>query len=88
MLVPAVEGVRLHDLRHTFATLQLSAEVHLMQVSKWLGHSTFTLTLDVYGDWIPEQDGGAANTLPEPTAPATPADLPSNVVPLFGQRAN
>lgn len=88
MLVPAVEGVRLHDLRHTFATLQLSAGVHFMQVSKWLGHSTFTLTLDVYGDRIPEQDGGAANTLPEPPAPAKPADLPTNVVPLFGQRAN
>ena len=41
-LVPAVEGVRLHDLRHTFATLQLSAGTHFMQVSKWLGHSTFT----------------------------------------------
>ena len=26
---PAVQGVRLHDLRHTFATLQLSAGVHL-----------------------------------------------------------
>jgi integrase len=38
-----------------------------MQVSKWLGHSTYTLTLDVYGDYIPEQDGGAANTLPEPS---------------------
>ena len=48
--VPAVEGVRLHDLRHTFAALQLSAGVHFMQVSKWLGHSTYTLTLDVYGD--------------------------------------
>lgn len=23
--------------------------------SKWLGHSTFTLTLDVYGDYIPEE---------------------------------
>ena len=34
-----------------------------MQVSKWLGHSTFTLTLDVYGDYIPEQDGGADNNL-------------------------
>ncbi|MGO9030963.1 hypothetical protein [Mycobacterium sp.] len=30
-----------------------------MQVSQWLGHSTYTLTLDVYGDYIPEQDGGA-----------------------------
>ena len=34
-----------------------------MQKSKWLGHSTFTLTLDVYGDYIPEEDGGALNTL-------------------------
>jgi integrase len=85
MLVSAVEGVRLHDLRHTFATLQLSAGVHFMQVSKWLGHSTFTLTLDVNGDWIPEQDGGAANTLPEPTAPATPAEAATNVVKHFGR---
>ena len=40
----------------TFTTLQLSSGVHFIQVSKWLGHSTFTLTLDVYGDWIQEDD--------------------------------
>ncbi|MFD3461657.1 tyrosine-type recombinase/integrase [Nocardia fluminea] len=87
-----VRGVRLHDLRHTFAVMQLMAGTHFMQVSKWLGHSTFTLTLNTYGDWIPEEDGGAANLLPEPAAPAgiTPApvvELPSNVVPLFGRRS-
>jgi integrase len=76
---PAIQGVRLHDLRHTFATLQLSAGVHFMQVSQWLGHSTYTLTLDVYGDYIP-QDGGAGNGLPEPLLPA-PASLAS-VLPL------
>jgi integrase len=82
----AVRGLRLHDLRHTFATLQLSVGVHFMQVSKWLGHSTFTLTLDVYGDYIPEQDGGAANNLPEPTTLAGQADIPSSkVVNLFGR---
>ncbi|WP_375481979.1 tyrosine-type recombinase/integrase [uncultured Mycobacterium sp.] len=80
--VPAVKGVRLHDLRHTFATLQLSAGVHFMQVSKWLGHSSFTLTLDIYGDWIPEQYGGALNTLPEPTPPKRSAEAAGNVVPL------
>ncbi|WP_077080578.1 hypothetical protein [Mycobacterium numidiamassiliense] len=56
-----------------------------MQVSKWLGRSTFTLTLDVYGDYIPEEDGGALNNLPEPSAPAKQADLPSNVVQPFGR---
>ena len=69
---PAVRGVRLHDLLHTFTVLQLSADTHFMHVSKWLGHSTFTLTLDVYGDYIPEEDGGAANTLPELPRPYAP----------------
>jgi integrase len=46
----------------------------------------FTLTLDVYGDYIPETDGGAVNNLPEPPAPAKQADLPSNVISLFGGR--
>ena len=63
-----------------FATLQLSAGVHSMLGSKWLGHSSFTLTLDVYGDYIPEQDDGAVNPLPEPTTPAKP----DNVANLFG----
>lgn len=79
---PAIHGVRLHDLRHTFAVLQLSAGTHFMQVSKWLGHSTFTLTLDVYGDYIPEQDGGALNTLPEPPAPVSGATIGTNVASL------
>ena len=58
---PAVEGVRLHDLRHTFAVLQLSAGVHFMQVSQWLGHATYSLTLDAYGGYIPTEDGGAGH---------------------------
>jgi hypothetical protein len=37
----------------TFAGMQLSAGVHLMLILKWLGHSTFTPILDVYGDCIP-----------------------------------
>ncbi|MBP2205201.1 integrase [Rhodococcus percolatus] len=86
---PAERGVRLHDLRHTFATMQLMAGTHFMQVSKWLGHSTFTLTLDTYGDWIPEEDGGAGNNLPEPEARSAPTPAPepeaSNVVQLFGR---
>jgi integrase len=45
---------RFHDLRHSFAVNLLSATppVDFKRASKWLGHSTFTLTLDVYGDYI------------------------------------
>jgi integrase len=42
------------------------------------------LALDVCGDFIPEEDGGAVNSLPEPAAPAKHAELPDNVVQLFG----
>lgn len=52
-------SVRFHDLRHTFATMNLSAGEHYMQVSKWLGHSSFVLTLSTYADYINEDDQAA-----------------------------
>lgn len=52
-------SVRFHDLRHTFATMNLSAGEHYMQVSKWLGHSTFVLTLTTYADYINEDQQAA-----------------------------
>jgi integrase len=67
-----------------FATLQLSAGVHSMQVSKWLGHSTFTLTLDVYGDYISTAEGGKAAPLARPVA--KPAE--TNVVAIDSKRSS
>ena len=75
---PATKGVRLHDLRHTAAVLWLTAGVHFMQVAKWLGHSSYVLTLTTYADYIPDEE--AANPLPEPVA-AVPD---TNLVNLFG----
>ena len=74
---PTVRGVRLHDYgRHTFATMQLSAGVHFMLVSQWMGHAQYTLTLDTYGDWIPSSDGGALNNLPAPAPVSTTSQPP------------
>ena len=67
----------MHDLRHTFATLALSAGEHHMQVSKWLGHSSYVLTLTTYADYISE-DELAAPKLDRPVATDT------NVVALHG----
>jgi integrase len=36
--------------------MNLSAGEHYMQVSKWLGHSTFVLTLTTYADYIREDE--------------------------------
>src|SRR6202453_1901629 len=39
-----------------------STGTRFMRHRKWLGHSTFKPTLDVCGDYIPEEDGGALTT--------------------------
>lgn len=39
-------SIRLHDLRHTAATLALAAGIHPKVVSERLGDSTIQLTLD------------------------------------------
>lgn len=82
-VIPATRGTRLHDLRHSFAALQLSAGTHYMQVSKWLGHASYIVTMSVYADWIHEEE--ETNTLPEPVAARPqPAVTPgAKVVQLF-----
>jgi integrase len=60
--MPALHGVRLHDLRHTAAVAWLAAGVPVVQVSRWLGHAQPTITINVYGDWVPET---VENPLPE-----------------------
>ena len=48
-----LEDVRFHDLRHTHATLLLSQDVHLKVVSERLGHSTVSITGDIYSHVLP-----------------------------------
>ncbi len=76
------------EMRSYISGERLGSQSSQLQVSQWLGHSTYTLTLDVYGDWISEEDGGAVNPLPEPTAPAKLQETPTNVVKLFGRQVN
>jgi len=52
--------IRLHDLRHTNATLLLDQRVPLKVVSERLGHSTTKLTGDTYAHVLEGQDQQAA----------------------------
>ena len=45
--------IRLHDLRHSHATLTLRAGIHPKVVSERLGHATVAITLDTYSHAIP-----------------------------------
>ena len=55
--------IRLHDLRHTGATLLLSRNMDIETVSRRLGHSKASVTLDIYGHALPEHDKQASDTL-------------------------
>ncbi|CAN5732609.1 site-specific integrase [soil metagenome] len=55
--------IRLHDLRHTHATLALQVGVHPKVVSERLGHSSISLTLDTYSHAVPALQAEAAESV-------------------------
>jgi len=54
---------RLHDLRHTHATLMLQADIHPKIVQERLGHSSINQTLDTYSHVIPSMQKEAVKKL-------------------------
>ena len=55
--------ITLHDLRHTGATLLLEHGIGIETVSRRLGHSRASVTLDVYGESLESVDRTAAEKL-------------------------
>lgn len=55
--------IRLHDLRHTHATLALSAGVHPKVVAERLGHATVNVTLNTYSHVLPTLQEEAAERI-------------------------
>jgi Phage integrase family len=69
--------IRLHDLRHSYATAALAAGIPAKVVSERLGHATIAITMDTHSHVLPGLDERAAVTVarlilegdePEPSA--------------------
>jgi len=58
-----VGGLRIHDLRHSMATLSLIGKVPAKVVAERLGHSTTRLTLDTYSHVVGDLQSGAASAV-------------------------
>ncbi len=56
-------GTRIHDLRHSAATLLLSKGVPIKVVSEMLGHSDVSITLSIYAHVLPDMQDGAAEAM-------------------------
>lgn len=53
-----LDGLRIHDLRHTHAGMLISADRSLTAVQRRLGHSSIAITSDLYGHLREEVDEG------------------------------
>lgn len=57
--------IRLHDLRHTNATLMLQSNIAPKIASNRLGHSTITITMDLYSHVLTDMEEETAKKLDE-----------------------
>jgi len=55
--------IRLHDVRHSYATATLSVGISAKVISERLGHASVAFTLQVHGHVIPGMDADAATTV-------------------------
>lgn len=58
-----VPRIRIHDLRHTHATLLLAAGTPIRAVSERLGHAKTSITLDTYAHVLPDMQDHAVNAI-------------------------
>ena len=61
-----VPRFRIHDIRHTFASLLLQQGESLHYVREQMGHASIQTTVDVYGHLVPGSNRNAVNRLDDP----------------------
>jgi integrase len=76
------EGVRVHDLRHTCASLLIAKGADIVEIAKRLGHSSPTTTQTIYAKLLESRDVQLAAALDETFTASVPT--PATVVELGG----
>jgi integrase len=57
------ESLRLHQARHTYASLMIAAGVNAKALAAFMGHSSIKVTFDLYGHLMPGTEAEAAALL-------------------------
>jgi integrase len=61
--VAGLPEIRFHDLRHTAASLMINNGIPIIVVSRRLGHSRVSITVDTYSHLLPEIQSEAAEVI-------------------------
>jgi integrase len=70
--------IRMHDLRHTYATMRIDAGHNITDVSKQLGHHSIRITIDTYHHWMPGSAKAEVDQLDLEAAPNCTPTAPSD----------
>lgn len=68
-------GIRLHDARHTHASLMLKQGIHPKIVQERLGHASISITLDTYTHVAPGLQEATANHFDELVSPRRESEV-------------
>lgn len=74
----AFERVTPHDLRHTTASLAVSAGANVKAVQRMLGHASATMTLDTYADLFEDDLDAVAEALDAASIPQSVGNMWAN----------
>ncbi|OMD00026.1 site-specific integrase [Paenibacillus sp. FSL R5-0636] len=55
--------ITFHDLRHTHVAMMIKQGVHMKVISERLGHSSISVTMDIYGHLLPNMQSDAAELM-------------------------
>jgi integrase len=80
-----LDPIGLHECRHTFASLMIAAGVNVKALQVFMGHSSITVTLDLYGHLMPGSEDEAAALLDAYMQKALTAGLDAKCGPNAGQ---
>ena len=77
--------IRIHDLRHTFASLLIQQGESLAYVKEQMGHHSIQVTVDIYGHLVPGGNRAAVDKLDDAVSANTVAPGPRRT--LYGPTA-
>jgi len=73
-------GLTPHELRHTAASLAVSAGANVKAVQRMLGHASAAMTLDRYADLFDDDQDAVADRLDGIRQSLTPVSVQSSAV--------